>query len=140
MSQLNTSLRLVSSLVLALSLAACGGAGADADDVSSSDDAAESSVTPRRRSIGSALTVPPPLVGHAIAPQGPPPIPSLTTLSARAESSPLASEITADLAPVRNVVRKARLAGAADDDASDDAVPTDSLALGDTGPVPKAEP
>ncbi len=84
-------------------------------------------LTPRRRSIGSALTVPPP-------------IPSLSTLSGRADSSPLASEITADLAPVRHVVRKARPAGTSDDDASDDAVPTDSLALGDTGPVPKAEP
>ena len=99
-----------------------GEAGRAAGDEATDPAAPALGKSARRRSMERAVTMPPPHDRELVAPQGPPPMP--------AEGAGDGHE-------------GGDAQGGADahdgDDDGDDAVPTDALALGDTGPVPKSD-
>ncbi|HVV85318.1 MAG TPA: protein phosphatase 2C domain-containing protein [Kofleriaceae bacterium] len=95
----------------------------------------------RKRSLERASTMPPP-VGDAIAPQGPPPIPGLTMQAGPPPMPASEAELPATAARADETPGDGKGRAAASDaggGAEGDAVPTDSLALGDTGPLPKVD-
>jgi serine/threonine protein phosphatase PrpC len=93
--------------------------------------------TAHRRSMERAATMPPPVAdGDLMAPQGPPAMPG--------DEGGLAARLAAHEPGGGERAQDARdggraQAGGAEPDDRDDAVPTDSLALGDTGPLPKVD-